>query len=168
MLYGHSPFALEPGQAETSRFTGVTLVLGSIPNPSSSWMESSSPTSTPTGRCPARRTRVRTGNHTEKLFVFIICRLIVVRPLLLLDRARRHEHLLTRLADIDDIPLVGKDSRGSIMLKIMSVRRITGRVANSPLLVPQQACGKRRPGDDCIGFVANQVPMADRMPDTWL
>jgi hypothetical protein len=103
-----------------------------------------------------------------KNYSSLICRLIAVRPLLLVDRAHRHEHLLTRLADIDDIPLVGKASRGSIMLKIKLVRGITGRVANSPLLVPQQACGKRRPGDDCIGLVANQVPMADRTPDTWL
>jgi hypothetical protein len=44
------------------------------------------------------------------------------------------------------------------MLKVKLVRRITGRVANSPLLVPQQVRGKRRAGDDCIGFVLGLFP----------
>jgi len=79
--------------------------------------------------------------------------LIVVRPLSLHGSVRRHGRSLTRHADIDDIPLVGKESSiGSIILKIKLVRRLAGRVANSPLLVPQQVRGKRRAGDDCIGF----------------
>lgn len=74
--------------------------------------------------------------------------------------------MLTRLADIDDIPLVGKESSiGSIILKIKLVRRIAGRVANSPLLVPQQVRGKRRTGDDCIGFVLVLSPSFAITPD---
>ena len=92
-----------------------------------------------------------------------------MRALLLHGRVRRHERLLSRLADIDDIPLVGKESSiGSIILKIKLVRRIAGRVANSPLLVPQQVRGKRRPGDDCIGSVVKFIPplatTSDRQP----
>lgn len=75
--------------------------------------------------------------------------------------------LTPRLADIDDIPLVGKESSiGSIILKVKLVRRIAGRVANSPLLVPQQVRGRRRVGDDCIGSVVGSTPFSTQ--SDWL
>ncbi|KAF9647572.1 hypothetical protein BDM02DRAFT_3187905 [Thelephora ganbajun] len=96
------------------------------------------------GHGQARRTGVRTGDQTEKPFVF--------------NRIDRN---------IDDIPLVGKESSiGSIVLKIKLVRRIAGRVANSPLLVPQQVRGKRRTGDDCIGYGAERQ-VASQHKATW-
>lgn len=109
------------------------------------------------GHGQVRRTGVRTGDQTEKPFVFgRIDRgsSSLATWLSSPSRALTHPH-----ADIDDIPLVGKESSiGSIILKIKLVRRIAGRVANSPLLVPQQVRGKRRTGDDCIGFVLGSPP----------
>jgi hypothetical protein len=109
------------------------------------------------GHGQAKRSGVRTGDQTEKPFAF---KQIDRSPyFFILGSVRRHWRLPSRLADIDDIPLVGKESSiGSIILKIRLVRRIAGRVANSPLLVPRQVRGRRRVGDDCIGSVVESTP----------
>lgn len=121
------------------------------------WTGSSSPASTYTDT--AKLGGLESGLATRPKSHLFLVGLTAVRHLSPPGSVRRHERSLTRLADIDDIPLVGKESSiGSIILKIKLVRRITGRVANSPLLVPQQVRGKRRVGDDCIGFVLGLSP----------
>ena len=139
-------------QEGASQLTGATPAPASIRNRSSNWTGLSYPESMSTDT--VKLGGLESGLATTPKNHSSLIRLIVVRPLSLLGSVRRHERLPTRHADIDDIPLVGKESSiGSIILKIKLVRRIAGRSANSPLLVPQQVRGKRRSGDDCIGFV---------------
>ena len=152
-----SPVGFPANQAGTSQSIGVTQVLESTHNPSLNWTGSSSLASISTDTVklggPESGLATRLKNHSFST------RLIVVRLLSLLGSVRRHERLLTRLIDIDDIPLVGKEGNiGSIILKIKLVRRIAGRATNPPLFVPQQVRGKRRAGDDCIGFVIGLSP----------
>ena len=151
-----SPVGCPVNQAETSQSIGVTQVPELTRNPSSNWTVSYSLAST--SMAMAKFGGLGSGLATKPKNRSSLVGLIEVRLLSLPSRVHRHERSLAHPVDVDDIPLVGKESSiGSIMLKIKLVRRIAGRVANSPLLVPKQVRGKRRAGDDCIGFVPGTV-----------